>query len=132
MRKVIVLLAALIVSLSSIALTQDSNNLVSYAGVKAAPGKYIVFAQLKAWGGADGILTFDYGQIDEKGKRSSGSRTLADDSGKSVKGEMFLSYLNYLLKHGWILYGYIGDNYCYLYKEVSNDSEVTEGIKFQK
>ncbi len=131
MRKVIVLLAALIVSLSSIALTQDSNNLVSYAGVKAAPG-YIVFAQLKAWGGADGILTFDYGQIDEKGKRSSGSRTLADDSGKSVKGEMFLSYLNYLLKHGWILYGYIGDNYCYLYKEVSNDSEVTEGIKFQK
>lgn len=132
MRQTLLLLTVLIASLSFTAFAQDNNSSFSYGGVKAAPGKYIVIAQLKAWGGGDGILTFDYGQIDEKGRRSSGSRTLTDDSGKNVKGEMFLSYLNYLLKHGWILYGYIGDNYCYLYKEVSNNSEITEGIQFQK
>ena len=73
MRQTLLLLTVLIASLSFTAFAQDNNSSFSYGGVKAAPGKYIVIAQLKAWGGGDGILTFDYGQIDEKGRRSSGS-----------------------------------------------------------
>ena len=50
------------------------------------------------------------------------------DTGKDLKFNSMVNALNYLSKRGWQVQQMIDEKIIFLYKEVINDSQITEGL----
>lgn len=131
MRKVILFIVLLFASIPSIAFAQNDNSADVYRGVKASPGKYIVFARIIKNLNASNLY-FDYGQDNSEGKRDNRGQVLADENGKAIPIAYTMAVINKLVRLGWNVYGGIGGDEIYFYKEISDDSEITEGLHFKK